>query len=165
MKESASTERRGAATVSVFVPGIPKPGGSKRAFINQKTGRAIVTEDCKGSKDWRTAVRFAAAEVFASPLFGPLEVAFRFYMPRPRGHYGSGRNAGLVRESAPKFPAFRPDVTKLVRSTEDALKGVAWLDDSQIVRQAASKDYSEKLGAQIEVTALRGERPTLLGGT
>lgn len=151
----ASARTVSPAEVTFWVPGLPRPGGSKRAFLNLKTGRPIITEDCKGSKDWRTAVRFAAAEVFGEPLFGPLMVEFLFWLPRPRGHYGSGKNADVVRESAPRYPAFRPDVTKLVRSTEDALKAVAWMDDSQVVIQRASKEYGKKPGALITVTRLQ----------
>lgn len=146
--------------VTFFVPGIPKPGGSKRAFVIPKTGRAIVTEDCKGSKDWRTAVAFAATEKIPAWFPGPLRVTFVFYLPRPRGHYGTGRNAPGIRASAPDYPAVRPDTSKLVRSTEDALKGIAWGDDSQIVQQIASKEYVDclsgfaKAGASITIEAL-----------
>jgi Holliday junction resolvase RusA-like endonuclease len=39
-----------------------------------------------------------------------------------------------------------PDTTKLVRSTEDALKGICWRDDSQVVYQVASKEYAARGG-------------------
>ena len=36
-----------------------------------------------------------------TPLEGPLEATLLFYFSRPKHHYGSGRNAGTVKESAP----------------------------------------------------------------
>lgn len=36
----------------------------------------------------------------------------------------------------------KPDVDNLVKAVLDALNGVAWEDDSQIVRLSASKEYS-----------------------
>jgi Holliday junction resolvase RusA-like endonuclease len=141
-------------TIRFFVPGLPRPGGSKRAFLHKTTGRVIVTEDCKRSKDWRTAVAFKASEAIKSPFAGPVEVRFEFLMPRPKGHFGSGRNTGILRSSAPAYPAVKPDVTKLVRSTEDAMKGIAWNDDAQAVRQIGEKRYAEIAGAIITITAL-----------
>jgi len=135
-----------------FTPGIPRPGGSKRAFVNPKTGRAIVTEDCKRSKDWRACVALAGREHFEKPLLGPLRVSFEFHFLRPKGHYGKKG----VRPSAPTYPAVRPDVSKCIRSTEDALTGIAWRDDSQIVQQVAVKVYTDSSsGAWIEIEELR----------
>jgi Holliday junction resolvase RusA-like endonuclease len=145
----------GPAEVTFWVPGIPKPGGSKRGFLNPKTGHVIITEACKGSRDWRNAVASAAYEQIPNWLPGPLRVAFSFYFPRPACHYGSGKNANRLRDSAPMYPTGRPDVTKLVRSTEDALKGIAWRDDSQVVDQIAQKRYAHEgksAGAQITIT-------------
>ena len=144
----------GPMSVTFWVPGIPKPGGSKRGFVNRKTGRVIITEDCKASKDWRISVAFAAARAIPRLFPGPLRVTFTFFLPRPHGHYGAGARAFFLRASAPDYPAVRPDITKLIRSTEDALKGIAWQDDSQIVQQVASKQYGVHgmpAGAQITI--------------
>lgn len=127
--------------IQFFVPGIPRPGGSKRAFLNKHTGRIIVTEDCKHTKDWRTSVAWAAKENVPEPLTGPLQVQFTFRLPRPKGHYGSGKNRNSLKSSSPFWPSVKPDTTKLVRSTEDAMKGIAWIDDSQVVHQTAIKCY------------------------
>jgi Holliday junction resolvase RusA-like endonuclease len=134
-----------------FVPGIPQPGGSKKGFAyfdkNQGKYRAVVTEDNKKSKPWREAVAWAAKEVFGEPLQGPLQVEFKFIMPRPKGHFGK---RGLL-PSAPKLPSVKPDVTKLIRSTEDAMKGIAWIDDSMIVNQHGQKVYGRRPGALITI--------------
>lgn len=141
--------------ITFFVPGIPRPGGSKRAFVIPGTNRACITEDCKKSRDWRAAVGWAASERIKEPLAGPLEVRFSFLIPRPKGHYGSGKNAGQVKASAPAHPAVKPDITKLIRSTEDAMKGIAWLDDNQVVFQLARKLYtSGQPGATIQITKM-----------
>ncbi len=141
-------------TISFFVPGLPQPGGSKRAFINPKTKRPIITEDNPRSKDWRASVAQAAAEVFKKPLAGPLEVIFEFYLPRPAGHIS--KKKGGLRKSAPVYPVTRPDVLKLSRSTEDSLKGIAFVDDSQIVMETLVKQYAEKtIGARITINEIK----------
>jgi len=126
--------------IRFFVPGTPQPGGSKSAVVI--AGRARIFDDCKRNKDWRAVVSMAAVEHFREgPLDCPLFVRFEFLMPRPKGHFGSGKNRGRLRSSAPLWPAVKPDVTKLIRSTEDALTGIAWRDDALIVKQVGDKQY------------------------
>jgi Holliday junction resolvase RusA-like endonuclease len=132
--------------IVIWCPGIPKPGGSKRPFLyrSKKDGKlhASMTDACKTGKDWRAAVALCATETIKEPLSGPLDVRYAFYLPRPRGHYRSGRSSSsILKPSAPARHIIRPDTTKLIRSTEDALKGIAWLDDSQCCYQEARKGY------------------------
>lgn len=138
--------------VEFVVHGVAQPAGSKRAFVNRKTGRAIVTDDAKRSRPWKTTVaEIAAAAMGGRPLLnGPLELSIDVYVPRPKGHYG----ARGVLPSAPLFPAVRPDVTKLVRAIEDALTGIVWRDDAQIVDQHARKLYGEPAAAIVTVTTI-----------
>ena len=57
-----------------------------------------------------------------------------FTFVRPKSHYRTGRNAHLLRDDAPTRPATIPDLSKLARSTEDALKDAGVIrDDSLIV--------------------------------
>jgi Holliday junction resolvase RusA-like endonuclease len=75
-------------------------------------------------------------------------------MPRIGSHYGSGKNAEKLKPTAPKFHTVKPDATKLLRSTEDALTGILWRDDAQIARQTVEKSYGERAGAWITVEQL-----------
>jgi crossover junction endodeoxyribonuclease RusA len=83
------------------------------------------------------------------PLEGPLFVAFTFFQLRPRNHFGTGKNAAILKPSAPRFPAVKPDTTKLIRAAEDALKSICWVDDSQIVHQIGRKVYGDRPGLRI----------------
>ena len=85
------------------------------------------------------------------PIEGPVELFIAFVMPRPKCHYGSGKRSSVLRLDAPSHHTVAPDATKLTRSTEDALKGVVWADDSQVVRQEVSKGYGPRPGARIVV--------------
>lgn len=138
--------------ISFWVAGIPQPAGSKRAFYNPKLGRALITEDNKKSAPWRAVVSEAAAQAVTAMMEGPIRVRFEFVLPRPKGHYGSGKNTAVLKRGAPAFPAVKPDCTKLLRGAEDAVKGILWRDDSQIVSQYASKRYGPQAGVQITVS-------------
>lgn len=130
--------------ITFYVHGKPEPAGSKRAFVNPKTGKAIVTDANAKSKPWKQEVaqtaRLALPEGF-TPLDGPVRLVVDFYVARPKGHYGTGKNAGTLREGAPDYPTTKPDATKLLRGLEDALTGIVWRDDSQIVSQTVRKRY------------------------
>lgn len=126
------------------VLGVARPAGSKRAFAHPHTGKIIVTDQsgAKG-KTWRADVREAASEAVETPLRGAVGVEILFYRARPKGQYGSGRNAAIVKESAPAHPTVMPDVDKLSRGVLDAMTGVCYLDDAQIVDKAVHKRYAQ----------------------
>ena len=129
------------------VVGIPVPQGSKRVFH----GRLVDVND-RQLKDWRALV---GGSVEALGYFdGPVKVELNFYLPRPKGHYGSGRNCNKLKPSAPGRPAVKPDIDKLVRACLDAMTGLVFRDDSQVVTVVARKLYasdSRLPGVHIEI--------------
>lgn len=143
--------------IAFYVPGIPAPGGSKKFVgLSKKTGRAILVDDAgKRNKDWRSAVAWAGKSAMQGrPLLdGPLKARFEFIMPRPKNHFG----AKGLKPSAPAWPTVKPDALKLTRSSEDALTGIVWTDDAQIVKEEIEKRYAapgEASGAVITVMGL-----------
>lgn len=135
--------------LDVFVPGTPAPQGSIRAVVHRTTGRAVAIKDNNAAqKSWRTDVGWYAAKASTGTVHtGPVAVRVEFVMPRPK--------------SAPKrsTPAAikRPDCDKLCRAVFDALSGVIYRDDSQVVDLHASKriaEIGETPGARIRVVAL-----------
>lgn len=143
------------------VLGRPQPAGSKRAFAVRRggalTGKVAVVEDAKRSRPWQALVKAAAHDAIGEhdPLAGPLYLEVTFYIARPAGHYGTGRNAGTVKAGSPRWPAVRPDATKLLRGLEDALTGLAWRDDAQIVVQLARKRYGLPERAEVLIMPVR----------
>jgi len=143
-------------TITFFIPGIPAPGGSKR-FVGfaKPTGRAILIDAAgQRNKNWRSICADIGMQAMSGRdvLEGPLAVTMGFFMPRPKGHYG----AKGLKPNAPAFPISRPDVLKISRSTEDALTGVVWRDDSQTISLGLCKVYAEdgKCGCQVSITPL-----------
>jgi Holliday junction resolvase RusA-like endonuclease len=109
----------------IIVYGMPGPQGSKK-FMGMRGGRGVLIESSAKVKPWRQDVKAAALAVRngASPLDGPIRASMVFTLPKPL--------------SAPKkrrtWPDKKPDLSKLVRSTEDALvdSGII-IDDARIV--------------------------------
>lgn len=145
--------------IEFFVPGIPAPGGSKRFVgFGKKTGRAILIDDAGArNKNWRAVVSTVALEAMAGReviTMGAIHVSFEFVMPRPKAHY---LKSGALRASAPCWHTKVPDGLKLARSTEDAMTGIVYRDDSMIAREAIAKRFAapgEATGCRIKITRL-----------
>ena len=139
--------------------GTPKPAGSKTAFAIKRggvyTGRTVVMDACKKTKGWQAIVKAEAKKhAPATPFVGPIKVRFNFYLPRPKSHHGTGKNSKFVKVSAPDWHIGRPDLLKLARAVEDAMTGIIYADDAQIVIETLEKSYSETLsdcGVYIEI--------------
>lgn len=132
--------------VAFRVSGIPAPQGSHKAFVVK--GRAIVVDDSKATKPWRTAVSAAARKAMEgrAPIDAPVHVVVVFHVERP---------ASVSVKKRP-LPSVRPDLEKYARSTMDALTKIVFADDSLVTDLHVSKRYSVEPGASIivnEVTA------------
>jgi Holliday junction resolvase RusA-like endonuclease len=111
----------------------------------------------------RRQIRMAWLEA-GFPLFGgPVCVRVSAFMPRPRAHFGTGKNAERPRRSAPRLPTGKPDVDNLLKLVGDALAGVAFGDDAAIVQAFVDKGYAgapgepEHAGWRISVEPWRDE--------
>ncbi len=124
----------------------PAPQGSKKGFVNPRTGRVQLKEMSDYVDAWRESVRKDAYRARAGrpTLDEPLHVAMVFTKLRPKSHYRTGKNSHLLRPDAPIQPPSAPDLSKLLRSTEDALTAAGvWRDDALVVEyRRAAKVYA-----------------------
>jgi Holliday junction resolvase RusA-like endonuclease len=130
--------------LTFIVTGKPEPGGSKTGFVHPHTQHVVVVDANKKLKPWQGEVKRQVLEQLGgTPLLldGPIDLTLRFYLARPKSHFGSGANALKVLDSAPARPTVRPDVLKLSRGVEDALTEIVWKDDAQIVNEYLEKHY------------------------
>lgn len=126
------------------VDGHPVPQGSKK-YMGHRGGKPILLESAGGLKSWRENIAWQArsAAIGTSKINeGPVKVKLLFEFHRPK--------------SAPRSrmrPSVRPDIDKLARAALDALTGVLFRDDSQVVSLSAHKFYTEDeegLGIEVE---------------
>lgn len=138
--------------------GTPGAQGSKVGRV--VAGRVVMRESSAKVKPWRETVKAAALAVLGDdgPMLGPVTLECHLFMPRPVGHFGTGRNAGRLKASAPTWVPVRPDIDKCVRALADALtEAQVWRDDSQVVRLLASMRYADppqRPGARVSVRPL-----------
>lgn len=133
---------------SFFVPGTPRPAGSKSAFPykSKKTGkmRVAMVDASKHSPAWKKTIASYAWENYSGkPLEGPVKLRLTFFMPRPKSHFRTGRFSGQLKDSAPLQHLFKPDLSKLFRCAEDALTGILYKDDAQIIEHESPRKHYE----------------------
>lgn len=142
-------------TVRLTVHGTPQSAGSKRAFMRPGARFPIVVDDNPKSRAWKDQIARACHEQYGGPfLEGALEAELHFFSPRPKGHYGTGKNAGIVKDSAPAHPIVKPDIDKLSRAVLDGLTEQLFRDDALIVRKCAEKHYGEPARVEILITVM-----------
>jgi Holliday junction resolvase RusA-like endonuclease len=143
-----------------FVQGIPVPKGSAKAFVikTKATGklRAIVTQDNREKqKPWASMIGVTAQQLNQPMIDGPVSLSLAFILPRPKNHFGTGKNAAVLKASAPRWHVSKPDLDKLTRCVKDALTGVIWHDDSQVAQLGnVSKTYGDVPGVLIGIWPL-----------
>jgi Holliday junction resolvase RusA-like endonuclease len=122
----------------LFIHG--KPIAKKRPRFARR-GKHVVTYNDQETAEGLWILE--AKKQIAEKLNGPVVVEVVFSMPRPKSHFGTGRNAGILKPSAPKEHTQKPDIDNLIKFVLDCLNhcGV-WHDDNDVVRIVARKLWS-----------------------
>ena len=128
--------------LDVRIFGEPVAQGRARARVFQHAGAPRVSlYDPATSRDWkRTVLAQVLPSKPAAPVEGALVMHLTFLLPRPK--------------SLPKrerHPVRRPDLSNFLKAIEDALAGVVYRDDAQIVRLHVEKRYDPAPGVQIVI--------------
>jgi Holliday junction resolvase RusA-like endonuclease len=124
-------------TLAFQVFGIARSMGSKKAFIPKGWVRPIVTDSNRSLKAWQALVASAAGAAIQARgswqlLDGPVRLSLAFYLPRPQAY-----------AKQPWRPHIKaPDLDKLARGGIDALSGIVFHDDAQVVELQAGKFYA-----------------------
>ena len=123
------------------VLGAPATKGSVVSFIGA-TGRVVTKADNQGLASWTQAVGWAAraAGMRCAPRETAIRIVATFQFVRP---------ASRKRRVA---PTVKPDLDKLTRALLDALTGVGYVDDAQVVELEIAKVYGADARTTVQVT-------------
>lgn len=139
---------------SFFVPGKPVPQGAITSFPYRK-GPSLGVRTIHKNQDvlypWRDRVKLIASEIGPEvPFKDSIIITYHFYVHAPKSEVKTFRT----------WPIRRPDLSHLIRAIEDALSGVIYKDDSQIVDSHEKVDWCEpqdkripthKEGVQVDI--------------
>jgi Holliday junction resolvase RusA-like endonuclease len=137
--------------ITITVPGAPVPKGRPRLSTINGHARAFTPAKTRRYED---LIRFAAGEVMEGRelVQGATSVRIRAYMPMPQAlakhkTKGAHAEAGLIR------PLTKPDIDNMAKVI-DALNGIVWPDDNQVVELFVEKFYSVKPRLVVTVAPL-----------
>lgn len=135
--------------ITFFVPGIPVPKGSAKAFFRKGMRFPVVIQDnAAKQKPWANIISQTAHAHCSQPFAKAVFLTLEFHMPRPKAHY---RKNGDLRPDAPDLHTKKPDLDKLLRCVKDALSGIAYRDDAQVYGVNTMKRYGTKPGVNVHI--------------
>ena len=132
--------------VTFTVDGDPVPKGRPRFA---RRGQFVQTYTDAKTIDYETHVAMRARHAIGStkPLEGALSVFLYLRYTVPESYSKKRKEACLRGLEYPK----RIDIDNVYKSVTDAMNGIVYLDDSQIVEAHIKKVYAEESGANIMV--------------
>lgn len=117
---------------------IPKPKERPRAAIIGGHARIFTP---KTTEAYEKEIRAAWVRNNGDkPEEGPLRARIYFGLPIPKSETKANKLLMIQRKV---FPTKKPDLDNMAKAVLDALNGVAYKDDSQIVTVLSKKNYSE----------------------
>lgn len=142
-------------SIHFFIPGTPVPQGSKKWV-----GRMIEANTNLGP--WRATITAYALQAMLSHKQGmltePLAITVDAYFKRPKYHYGTGKNSGLLKPNAPAWVSTTPDADKIARALLDGITDSGlWKDDSLVVSLKIVKKYAEQPGLNVTIEVMPDE--------
>ena len=131
-------------TISFVVLGAPSPEGSTRAFYIPKLNKTVTTHQNQSALNaWRNRVATEAQNVLMVQ------------------DWTSDRSSAYTLPVHRRLrPTVKPDIDKLVRAINDALTGILFPDDCQVVSIQMTKEYEgeRRPGAYLRVCRYQNVR-------
>jgi Holliday junction resolvase RusA-like endonuclease len=138
-----------------IIPGRPtawqRAGGQ---VVNKRTGK-LMRLNPQGMKEKQDAIAWAAKAALrgSAPMTGPLRLELLCVYAVPPSWPSWKRAAALVGEV---WKTSTPDHDNLTKQVGDALNGVAFVDDAQIVRSSVAKRYGQPERTEVRISRVDG---------
>lgn len=105
------------------------------------------------TRAWKKTVAVYARSAMrgAAPFAGALQLTLAFEVPIPPSWPNWKRDAAARGEIA---PTIKPDADNFAKAVKDALNGIVWIDDAQVVEETIRKSFSHRPGVAASITQL-----------
>lgn len=137
------------ASLTIVVPGVAQPKDRARGA---GAGRPHTTQRTRSAEEWLRA--YTMEQIGAPCLTDALALVVSITLPVPPSWSAKRRSEALAGHA---WPTGRPDADNYLKLVCDALNGVAWRDDSQIVDARVVKAYGAEPRTVIVISAIRQE--------
>lgn len=114
---------------------LGKPIPLSRPYYSKK---GIFDKNKKDKQSFAMQCKYYAP---ATPIEDEISLDLEFYFKRPKSHYRTGKHANVLKNKHITYHKNVPDLSNLIKFVEDALIGLFYKDDRQIVIINAVKYY------------------------
>lgn len=157
--ENMTTTNPVPESVTIVIEGDPIAKGRPRFT---RTGRVYTDARTRQAENTIRAAWLTQA-TGREPHVGPVSIRIQFVFQAPVSWPKWRRDLAQYEGQVPHLG--RPDVDNLVKAIKDGLNGLAWVDDSQVTRLMARKDYGPASVTRIMLTLFNPPSPTKKGTT
>lgn len=125
--------------IQLSIPG--EPIGKKRPRFARR-GKTTVAYNDQQTEDGKFIAQ-VLAQANGKTIDGPIGMTMIATKSRPKSHYGTGRNSGKLKPSAPAYPTSKPDLDNCIKFVLDCFNEILFKDDAQVVSIKAIKRYGQ----------------------
>ena len=146
------TEKPADDMIVFFVPGPPVGKGRPRAA---RRGKHIALYTPEKTASYESLVALAAHRAMGGrkSISGPAKAHVSIAHPIPASWSKKRRDEAL---RGGQMPTGKPDLDNVIKAIFDAINGIVWGDDAQVVYLSAIRFYSESPGVRVEVGPVGG---------
>ena len=141
--------------VSFTIPGEAVPKARPRVFKRKGKSTAVTPEK---TVKYENLVKWAAHQAMqkagAVMFLGPLQASIDISLPIPSSWSSKRQEMAIAGQIA---PTKRPDIDNLVKALFDAMNGIVFRDDSQVVFAVVRKLYSREPNTRIQISSTMQE--------
>lgn len=132
------------------IPGEPVGKGRARA---SRTTKSVILHTPEKTQNYENHCRRFAKDAMKGRIVmtGAVGLTLDLYVQPPLSW--SKKKIELALSGELK-PTSKPDFSNVLKAIEDAMNGIVYADDSQIVMVTGSKNYSSNPGAFVEIIPL-----------
>ena len=140
-KYNLKSDEEKTKTIKIEIPGQPVHKKRHRWVNRGKHAGAYSTQTTE-VKQIQAIIKKQIGQ--HKPYAGALSFSAYFIMERPKNHYGTGKNTGKLKLTAPMYHIKKPDSDNLEKFYKDCMNKIVYFDDSQFVLNQVSKIYTRE---------------------
>ena len=135
----------------VFTVEGPPQGKGRPRF--RRAGNFVTTYTDQKTKTYEATIKAWAQRAMGSarPLEGPVAVDLYIRVGVPASTSKKRTEAFLQNE---ELPTKKPDIDNIIKAYLDAMNGIVYKDDTQVIRLSAKKGYSLVAGVDVCVVQI-----------
>ena len=138
--------------IQFTIPGKPTAWQRARQFVHKQTGRIVKANPPEMMEQQRVIQLLCRSAMRTTPpMTGPLKLELLCVYPIPPSWPKWKQDAALA---GLLWKTSTPDHDNLIKQVSDALNGIAYVDDAQIVRTVMGKRYGRPARTEVRIAQL-----------